>query len=158
VSRPRLSFLKLVTSTTVCTRHLNPLLASSYTYGDKIVVHYRLYSEEGALVSKRSFKEGDPSLGRLNILSIRPPHTVWTLRKRIAKVEDLDPSGLQILADIFSETAVIDNAGLPLVGEAYYVGKTQGQAMACVCGPLDAVTTLERVVTMRQDGTSAVSS
>ncbi|KIJ94039.1 hypothetical protein K443DRAFT_371199 [Laccaria amethystina LaAM-08-1] len=68
-------------------------------------VHYRLYSEEGALVSKRSFKEGDPSLGRLNILSIRPPHTVWTLRKRIAKVEDLDPSGLQILADIFSETA-----------------------------------------------------
>lgn len=151
------SFLKLVASPTVCTQHLNSLVASSCTYAETIVVHYRLYSEEGALVSKTSFKEDDPSLGRVNILSIRPPHTVWSLRKRIAMVEDLDPSGLQILADIFSETAV-DNANLPLVGEVYYVGKTEGQAIVCVSGPLDAATTSGRVVTMRQDGKSAVSS
>ena len=53
------------------------------------LVYYRVYDDEGEIVSKTSFDENNSSLGRVNTLSVPPPHTVSSLKKCIIISEDL---------------------------------------------------------------------
>lgn len=137
-------------------------LASTHTctHTDQITaVYYRLYSKEGALVSKTYFEEDEPSLGRINILSIKPPQTVKSLKARIAKVEELQGVDVQLLENIFSEKEN-GNGAISFFG-ASYSGQQEDQPMAAICNPLDQSTTSMRVLRppqLRRKGQSAVSS
>ena len=57
------------------------------------LVHYRVYEENGEVVSKTSFDENDSSLGRINILSIPPPHDVVSSKARLSKAKGASGKG-----------------------------------------------------------------
>lgn len=50
-------------------------------------VYYRVYTEQGAVISKCSADSGDPSLGRILGRSVAPPHTTASLLRRICDAE-----------------------------------------------------------------------
>jgi len=50
-------------------------------------VHYHIYDKDGAITSKTSFDPDDKSLGRIDTLSIAPPHTVASIKARIVKLK-----------------------------------------------------------------------
>lgn len=53
-------------------------------------VYYRIYNKGGAIDSNMSFKPDDEFLGgRIDTLSITPPHTVSSLGSRIANAEGI---------------------------------------------------------------------
>ncbi|KIK03655.1 hypothetical protein K443DRAFT_676650 [Laccaria amethystina LaAM-08-1] len=52
-------------------------------------VHYRTYDDAGEIVSKTSFDETDTSLGRINALSVPPPHNGTSLKARLSQAEKL---------------------------------------------------------------------
>jgi hypothetical protein len=131
-----------------------------FTYTDQItIVYYRLYSKEGALVSKTSFKRDEPSLGRINILSIKPPQTVTSLKARICGMEKLDSYTPNLVENIFSEK-VIGNDAISFLG-ASYPGQQEDQPMAVICNPFDQSTKSKRVLRplqLRLQGQSPVLS
>ena len=54
------------------------------------LVYYRIYAEDGAILSKTPAAPGDnPFLGRIKARSVPPPHTVQNVKRCIAKVEDI---------------------------------------------------------------------
>ena len=123
------------------------------------IVYYRLYSRESALASKTSFKRDEPSFGRINVLSIKPPQTVTSLKAPIAKVEECRGVDVQLLEDIFSEKE-IENGIISFFG-ASYPGQQEDQPMAVICNLLDQATTSSRVLgplKLRQEGQSTVLS
>ena len=54
-------------------------------------MYCRVYDDDGGAVSKTSFAKNNPSLGRVNTLSVPPPHTVSSLKNCIIKSEDIGP-------------------------------------------------------------------
>ena len=64
-----------------------------------LMVYYRTYVEDGAIPSKTPVDSSDPFLGRIKARSVPPPHTVKSLKLRIAKMEDInlnDPTSISI--------------------------------------------------------------
>ena len=124
------------------------------------VVYYRLYSKEGALVSKTSFKKDEPSLGRINILSIVPPQTVASLQARIYGVEKLDGYTPHLLENIFIKK-LIGNGAMSFLG-ASHPGQQEDQPMAVICNPFNDQSTMSpRVLPplqLRPQGQSVVLS
>ncbi|EDR09187.1 uncharacterized protein LACBIDRAFT_326579 [Laccaria bicolor S238N-H82] len=98
-------------------------------------VHYRLFSEDGEFASKRSFDKEDPPLGRINVLTLRPPHTVNSLKMCIACQEGLTPvtdemPNVQLFANLFSRDPMAD--GPILFYEGAYPGCEEGEPIALV--------------------------
>ena len=58
-------------------------------------MYYLVYDDDGEIVSKTSFDENNPSLGRLDTLSVPPPHSVSSLKNRIIISEDLSGHDVQ---------------------------------------------------------------
>ena len=83
------------------------------------LVYYRLYDDEGEIVSKTSFDENNSSLGRVNTLSVPPPHTVSSLKNCIIISEDLSGHDAQLFEDEGSESAMNDCDALTLVSETF---------------------------------------
>ena len=54
-----------------------------------MLVYYRIYAEDGAILSKTPAVPGNPFLGRIKARSVPPPHTVQNVKRSIAKVEDI---------------------------------------------------------------------
>ena len=54
-----------------------------------LLVYYRIYAEDGAIPSKTPVA-GDPFLGRIKARSVPPPHTAKTVKRSIAKVENIN--------------------------------------------------------------------
>ena len=53
------------------------------------LVYYRIYAEDGAIPSKTPGDPGDPFLGRIDAISVPPPHTIKAIKHSIAKVENI---------------------------------------------------------------------
>jgi hypothetical protein len=54
------------------------------------VVYYRIYAEDGVIPSKTSATPDDVCLGRINAKFVPPPHNVNSLKRRLAKAENID--------------------------------------------------------------------
>ena len=102
-------------------------------------VYYRIYSSEGKGEKKAmtSFDENDISLGRINTLSIAPPHTSGSLKACIAKVEGLVTPGhalykdMELFQDTDSDAAMSDTDVISFQGDTY-PGSDEGDPVALV--------------------------
>ena len=105
----------------------------------RFAVYYRIYSWEGEgdEQAKTSFDESDISLGRINTLSIAPPHTAGSLKACIAKVEGLVTPGhalykaMELFQDMTSDAAMSDADVISLQGDSY-PGSDEGDPVALV--------------------------
>jgi hypothetical protein len=75
-----------------------------------LIVHYRVYSEGGAIPSKTSATpDHDPFLGRIKARSVPPPHTVHTLKRSLAKFENInDRTGCSLFLTPYSQSPMDD--------------------------------------------------
>ena len=92
-------------------------------------VYYRVYDDDGDIVSKTSFDENNPSLGRVNTLSLPPPHTVSSLKNCIIKSEDLSGHNVQLFEDGASNSAMNDSDELTLLSDTF-PGSTEDRPIA----------------------------
>ena len=73
------------------------------------LVYYRIYAEDGAILSKTPVDPSDPFLGRIKAKSVPPPHTVKTVKRRIAKMEDIkDPTSTSLFLTTSSQKTMSD--------------------------------------------------
>ena len=82
-------------------------------------VYYRVYDDDGEIDSKRSFDESIPSLGRVNTLSVPPPHNVSSLKNLIIASEDLSGHDVQLFEDERSASAMNDSDALTLLSDTF---------------------------------------
>ena len=82
-------------------------------------MYYRVYDDDGEIVSKTSFDENDPSLGRINTLSVPPPYTASSLKNCIIKSEDISGQNVQLFEDEDSESAMNDGDALTLLSDTF---------------------------------------
>ncbi|KIJ94837.1 hypothetical protein K443DRAFT_11821 [Laccaria amethystina LaAM-08-1] len=94
-------------------------------------VHYRVYEENGEVVSKTSFDESDSSLGRINILSIPPPHAVASLKARLAKAEGASGRSFQLFEDVEGEITMKDDDIITFLTDGY-PGASEEEPIAAV--------------------------
>ncbi|EDR07197.1 uncharacterized protein LACBIDRAFT_328212 [Laccaria bicolor S238N-H82] len=94
-------------------------------YGKSLYYRVYLSESEGEAKAKTSFDESDISLGRINTLSIAPPHTAGSLKARIAKVEGLVTPGhalykdMELFQDTDSDAAMNDTDIISFQGDDY---------------------------------------
>jgi len=70
-------------------------------------LYYRIYTEDGAIISKHPVDSEDLSLGRIDIVTIAPPHTITSIKLRIAKAEQLSRTWTaKLFADMSSESPI----------------------------------------------------
>ena len=77
-------------------------------------VYYRLYDDDGEAVSKMSFDENDSSLGRIDIFTTPPPHTVASLKDRLIHVEGVSGGKVQLLENEDGEVTLNDGDAIAL--------------------------------------------
>ncbi|EDR15490.1 uncharacterized protein LACBIDRAFT_301924 [Laccaria bicolor S238N-H82] len=82
-------------------------------------VYYRIYDDDGGTVPKTAFAENNPSLGRLNTLSVPPPHAVSSLKNCIMKVEDPSGNNVQLFEDESSESAMNDSDAITVLSDTF---------------------------------------
>jgi len=83
------------------------------------LVHYRVYEENGEVVSKTSFDENDSSLGRINILSIPPPHAIASLKACLSKAEGASGRSFQLFEDACGEITMKDDDIITFLTDSY---------------------------------------
>ena len=68
---------------------------------------YRIYKDDGAVLSKQAANPNDPSVGRISVNSVPPPHTAVSIMRCISKTEQLDSSKpSQLFVNISSESPI----------------------------------------------------
>ena len=82
-------------------------------------VYYRVYDDDGEIVPKTSFDEDNPSLGRVNTLSVPPPYTVSSLKNCVIESEDVSGDNVQLFEDEDSESAMNDDDALTLLSDMF---------------------------------------
>ena len=81
-----------------------------------MIVFYRIYAEDGALPSKSPFSPGDPFLGRIKFGSVPPPRTAKTVKRSIAKVENLkDRESTSLFLSPYSQAPMDDVEKITIV-------------------------------------------
>ena len=85
----------------------------------EISVYYRVYDDDGEIVSKTPFDENNPSLRRVNTLSVPPPHTLSSLKNRIIISEDLSGHNVQLFEEECSESAMNDSDTLTFLSDTF---------------------------------------
>jgi hypothetical protein len=88
-----------------------------------------VYDDDGGAVSKMSFGENNLTLGRVNTLSVPPPHTVSSLKNLIIKSEDVSGHNIQLFEDEDSESAMNDSDALTLLSDIF-PGFVEGRPIA----------------------------
>ncbi|EDR09192.1 uncharacterized protein LACBIDRAFT_296570 [Laccaria bicolor S238N-H82] len=94
-------------------------------------VYYRIYDENGEVTSKMSFNTDDTSLGRIETLSVPPPHAVASLKSCIIKSEGVSAHDLQVFEDDTGEITMKDDDIIPLLADSY-PGNVEEQPIAIV--------------------------
>ena len=92
-------------------------------------MYYRVYDDHGGAVSKTSFDENDPCLGRVSTLSVPPPHTVSSLKNFIVMHEGISGHNVQLFEDEGSESAMDDSDALTLLSDTF-PGSTEDRSIA----------------------------
>ena len=82
-------------------------------------MYYRIYDDDGETVPKTSFRETNPSLGRVNTLSVPPPHTVACFKDFIIRSEGISGHNVQLLENEGSESAMNDDDALTLLADMF---------------------------------------
>ena len=82
-------------------------------------MYYRVYDDDGDIVPKTSFHEDNPSLGRVNTLSVPPPYTVSSLKNCVIKAEDVLGDNVHLFEDEDSESAMNDGDALTLLSDMF---------------------------------------
>ena len=82
-------------------------------------MYYRVYDDDGEIVSKTSFDEDNLSLGRVNTLSVPPPYTVSSLKNCVIKCEGVLGDNVQLFEDEDSESAMDDDDALNLLSNMF---------------------------------------
>ena len=78
-----------------------------------------------------SFNKDDTSLGRIEILSVPPPHTVGSFKSCITKSEGVSAHDLQVFEDDTGEITMNDNDIIALLADTY-PGNAEEQPIAIV--------------------------
>jgi hypothetical protein len=74
-----------------------------------LLVYYRIYAEDGAILSKTSVASDDPFLGRIKARSVPPPRTVKAVKRSIAKVENIkDRESTSLFLTPYSQSPMDD--------------------------------------------------
>ena len=92
-------------------------------------MYYRVYDDDIGAVSKTSFDENDPCLGRVSTLSVPPPHTVSSLKNLIVMSEGISGHNVQLFEDEGSESAMNDSDALTLLSDTF-PGYTEDRSIA----------------------------
>ena len=95
-------------------------------------VYYQVYDKGGAIATKMSFDTDDEFLGRVDTLSVTPPHTVASLRSRIANAEGIVKNKIQLFKDTDGDALMNDNDQLSLLSQTY-PGCAEDDPIAIVC-------------------------
>ena len=82
-------------------------------------VYYRVYDDDGEIVPKTFYDENNPSLGRVNTLSVPPPYTVSSLKNCVIKSEGVSGNTVQLFEDEDSESAMNDDDALTLLSDTF---------------------------------------
>ena len=82
-------------------------------------MYYHIYDEQGETVSKTSFDENTPSLGRVKTLAIPPPHTLASLKNHLIKSENLSGRDVQIFEDEDSVSPMNDTDAIALLSDSF---------------------------------------
>ena len=82
-------------------------------------MYYRVYDDDGETVPKTSFREIKPSLGRVNTLSVSPPHTVACFKSFIIRSESISGHNVQLFENEGSESAMNDDDALTLLSDMF---------------------------------------
>ena len=125
----------ILISTTVRLGDVSHLLNALISFA----VYYRVYLSEGEgdEGAKMSFDESDLSLGRINTLSIAPPHTAGSMKACIAKAEGLVTPGhalykdMELFENMNGDAAMSDTDVISFLGDAY-PGSHEGDPVALV--------------------------
>ena len=73
------------------------------------VVYYRIYAEDGGIPSKTPVTSSDPYLGRIKVESVPPPRTAKTVKRSIAKLENIkDRTSTTLFPTLFIESPMDD--------------------------------------------------
>jgi hypothetical protein len=95
-------------------------------------VYYRIYTEDGAIPSKHPVNPSDLSLGRINIEVITPPHTIDSIKRCVAKAEQLGgASSSKLFKNMESETTM-DTAKVSVLGGGDRLGSSEEDPMVYV--------------------------
>jgi hypothetical protein len=82
-------------------------------------IYYRLYDEEGEVISKTAFDESDTFLGRIDTLSVAPPRTVDFIKSRIMKVEGVVDQKIQLFENTDGKVLMSDTDCAPFFAETF---------------------------------------
>jgi hypothetical protein len=103
-----------------------------------LLVYYRIYSEDGSILSKAPAAPDDPFLGRIKARSVPPPHTVKAIKHSIAKVEDIkDRTSTSLFLTPHSESPMGDADKVSILNHTA-LGSTPQEPLALVAKMSDA--------------------
>jgi len=102
-----------------------------HDFSQYLLVYYRVYDEGGEVVSKTSFDPTDSALGRIDPLSIPPPHTVASLKTSLNQAEGIFSLEFQLFLDDNGETLLNDNDTINFLSDNY-PGISEAEPMATV--------------------------
>jgi hypothetical protein len=94
-------------------------------------VYYQIYDKGGVIATKMSFDTEEEFLGRVDTLSVTPPHTVASLRSRIASAEGVVKSKIQMFKDTDGDALMNDDDKLSLLAQTY-TGCAEDEPIAVV--------------------------
>lgn len=95
-------------------------------------MYYRLYTEDGAIPSKHPVNPSDLSLGRINIDVITPPHTIDSIKRCVAKAEQLGPVCRSKLFKNMESEMPMDTAKLSVLGGGDRLGVSEEDPMVYI--------------------------
>ena len=109
-----------------------------YNVTTQLSVHYHIYDKDGAITSKTSFSPDDKSLGRIDTLSIAPPHTVASVKARIVKAEGVAlAQKIQLFEDMMDDEVLMNDSTRISLFAQTYPGSVEHEPLAIVCGGAD---------------------
>jgi len=112
-------------------------------------LYYRVYKQHGAVLSKQPADPNKPSVGRVSVDFVPPPHTAQSLMRCISKIEELDNTNKsQLFIDIASEFPMGDRH--VSIHSSDRPGSTPENPMAFVVEPVLAVPLAAPVVVPTQ--------
>ena len=102
-----------------------------------MLVYYRIYAEDGAILSKTP-APGDPFLGRIQARYVPPPHTAKAVKRSIAKVENIqDRASTSLFLTPYSQSPM-DDAGKVTILNHTGLGSTPQEPLALVAKMSDS--------------------
>jgi len=121
-------------------------------------VHYHIYDKDGAIASKMSFDPDDKSLGRIDTLSIAPPHTVASIKARIVKAEGVTSAQkIQLFEDMMDDEVLMNDSTMISLFAQTYLGSVEQEPLAIVCGGADEMGIAKPQETVVTQGRSKIS-